>query len=69
MYGLLALPMSLAFVTIGTIDFAIGAYALLAAALGATIGGTLGVLAGLGGALAASTFAPQFGHTTSFAIP
>jgi len=54
MYGLLALPMSLAFVTIGTIDFAIGAYALLAAALGATIGGTLGVLAGLGGALAAS---------------
>lgn len=54
MYGLLALPMSLAFVTVGTIDFAVGAYALLAAALGATVGGALGVLLGLAGALAAS---------------
>lgn len=54
MYGLLALPMSLAFVTVGTIDFAVGAYALLAAAIGATVGGTLGVVLGLGGALGAS---------------
>src|SRR3981081_1624073 len=30
-YGLLALPMSLLFATAGTIDFAVGAYALLAA--------------------------------------
>jgi len=54
MYGLLALPMSLAFVTVGTIDFAVGAYALLAAAIGATVGGTLGALLGLAGALVAS---------------
>ena len=32
-YGLLALPMSLLFATVRTIDFAVGAYALLAAAV------------------------------------
>ena len=50
-YALLAAPMSLLFVTARTVDFAIGAYALLAAAIGATIGGSLGMAAGLSAAL------------------
>ena len=53
-YGMLALPMGLAFVTVGTIDFAVGAYALVAAAVAATVAGPVGVLAGLAAALAAS---------------
>lgn len=53
-YGLLALPMSLVFLTAGTIDFAVGAYALIAAAVGASIGGAIGLVAGLGAALGAA---------------
>lgn len=53
-YGLLALPMSLLFLTTGTIDFAVGAYALIAAAVAVTVGGTLGLAAGLGAALFAA---------------
>lgn len=54
MYGLLALPMSLMFVTVGTVDFALGAYALLAAAVAAGIGGAAGVAAGLATAVGCS---------------
>lgn len=54
MYGLLALPMSVMFVTVGTIDFALGAYALLAAALGASFSGSTGILAGMAGAMGCS---------------
>jgi branched-chain amino acid transport system permease protein len=39
--------MSLLFATVRTIDFAIGAYALIAAAVAATIGGDAGIAAGL----------------------
>jgi branched-chain amino acid transport system permease protein len=53
-YGILALPMSLLFATAGTVDFAIGAYALLAAAVATSMAGPLGLAAGVLTALAAS---------------
>jgi branched-chain amino acid transport system permease protein len=53
-YGILALPMSLLFATAGTVDFAIGAYALIAAATATSVPGPLGLLAGASCALAAS---------------
>jgi branched-chain amino acid transport system permease protein len=53
-YGILALPMSLLFATAGTMDFAIGAYALLAAAVATSIPGVLGLCSGILCALAAS---------------
>ncbi|MDO8279402.1 MAG: branched-chain amino acid ABC transporter permease [Burkholderiaceae bacterium] len=53
-YALLALPMSLLFATAATVDFAIGAYALLAAAVAATVAGPLGMAAGMAAAMLAS---------------
>jgi branched-chain amino acid transport system permease protein len=53
-YGILALPMSLLFATAGTVDFAIGAYALIAAAVATSVAGPLGLAAGLLSALLAS---------------
>jgi branched-chain amino acid transport system permease protein len=53
-YGVLALPLSLVYVTTGTIDFAIGAYALIAGGV-AFSAGPFGVPAGLLAALACST--------------
>lgn len=53
-YALLALPMSLLFATAATVDFAIGAYALLAAAVATSIAGPLGLVCGLVCAVAAS---------------
>lgn len=53
-YALLALPMTLFFTTAATVDFAIGAYALIAAAVATAIPGPLGIVAGLAAALAAS---------------
>ncbi|MEO7707984.1 MAG: branched-chain amino acid ABC transporter permease [Caldimonas sp.] len=53
-YALLALPMTLFFTTAATVDFAIGAYALLAAAVATAIPGPAGILAGLASALGAS---------------
>jgi branched-chain amino acid transport system permease protein len=53
-YGILALPMSLLFATAGTVDFAIGAYALIAAAVATSVAGPLGLVAGLLSALLAS---------------
>lgn len=53
-YGLLALPMSLLFLTTGTIDFAVGAYALIAAAVAVTVGGAFGLVAGLVAGLCAA---------------
>ncbi len=53
-YALLALPMTLFFTTAATVDFAIGAYALLAAAVATAVAGPLGVVAGLASAVAAS---------------
>lgn len=51
-YALLAAPMSLLFATARTIDFAVGSYALIAAAVAATLGGTGGIEAGLAAATA-----------------
>jgi branched-chain amino acid transport system permease protein len=53
-YALLALPMTLFFTTAATVDFAIGAYALLAAAVATAVAGPLGIVAGLASAVAAS---------------
>ncbi len=53
-YALLALPMTLFFRAASTVDFAIGAYALLAAAVATAVPGPLGIAAGLASALAAS---------------
>lgn len=53
-YALLALPMTLFFTTAATVDFAIGAYALLAAALATAVPGLLGIAVGLLGAVGAS---------------
>ena len=53
-YALLALPMSLLFATAATVDFAIGAYALLAAAVATSIAGPLGLVAGMLAAFGAS---------------
>src|SRR5262245_31998026 len=52
-YALLALPMTLFFRAAATVDFAIGAYALLAAAVATAIPGPLGMLAGLASAVVA----------------
>jgi branched-chain amino acid transport system permease protein len=54
-YALLALPMTLFFTTAATVDFAIGAYALLAAAVATAVPGPLGIVAGLASALVASS--------------
>lgn len=53
-YALLALPMTLFFTTAATVDFAIGAYALLAAAVATAVPGPLGIALGLASAGAAS---------------
>jgi branched-subunit amino acid ABC-type transport system permease component len=53
-YGLLAFPVSLLFVTTGSVDVALGAYAVLAAAVMYATGGTLGVVLAIGAALLAS---------------
>jgi branched-chain amino acid transport system permease protein len=53
-YGLLAFPVSLLFVTTGSVDVALGAYAVLAAAIMYTVGGPAGVILAIGAAVLAS---------------
>ncbi|MBW3098441.1 branched-chain amino acid ABC transporter permease [Pseudohoeflea coraliihabitans] len=53
-YGLLAFPVSLLFSTTGSVDVALGAYAVLAAAVLYVIGGPLGVIVAIGVAVFAS---------------
>lgn len=53
-YGLLAFPVSLLFSTTGSVDVALGAYAVLAAAIMYVIGGPLGIVAAVGSAVVAS---------------
>ncbi len=53
-YALLALPMSLLFATAATVDFAIGAYALIAAAVATSVAGPLGLVAAMLSALVCS---------------
>jgi branched-chain amino acid transport system permease protein len=50
-YGLLAIPISLLFVATGTVDVAVGSYAVLAGMLVAVIGGPLGIVAAVGSAV------------------
>jgi branched-chain amino acid transport system permease protein len=59
-YALLALPMTLFFRAASTVDFAIGAYALLAAAVATAVPGPAGMLAGLASAVAASSVMAVF---------
>ena len=53
-YGLLAFPVSLLFSTTGSVDVALGAYAVLAAAVMYATGGPVGVIAAIGVAVLAS---------------
>lgn len=53
-YGLLALPFSLLFIATGTVDFALGAYAVVAGLVCFLIGGPLGIIAGILTAVVAS---------------
>lgn len=53
-YGLLAFPVSLLFVTTDSVDLAVGAYAVLAAAFAMAFGGPAGIALGLLGAVLAS---------------
>ncbi|WP_431153237.1 branched-chain amino acid ABC transporter permease [Acidovorax facilis] len=54
MYGLLAFPVSLLFVTTSSVDVALGAYAVLAAAVMYVTGGAGGIVFGIGCAVFAS---------------
>jgi len=54
-YGVIAIPISLVFVTTGTVDLAIGAYVVLAAAIGFTLGGPLGWALAILAAMAAAS--------------
>lgn len=53
-YGLLAFPVSLLFSTTGSVDVALGAYAVLAVAVAYTIGGPLGIFLAILAAVLAS---------------
>lgn len=52
--GLLALPISLIFITTDSVDLAVGSYAVLAGAVALLVGGMLGLAAGVLAAVAAS---------------
>jgi branched-subunit amino acid ABC-type transport system permease component len=54
-YGLLAFPVSLLFSTTGSVDVALGAYAVLAAAVMYATGGVAGVFLAVGASMVAST--------------
>lgn len=53
-YGLLAFPVSLVFITTGSVDVALGAYAVLAVAVMYVVGGPLGVVFAIGAAVLAA---------------
>lgn len=53
-YGLLAFPVSLVFITTGSVDVALGAYAVLAVAVMYMVGGPVGVLLAIGAAVLAA---------------
>lgn len=53
-YGLIACPIALIYVTSGTVDLAIGAYVVLAAATAFALPGAAGMLAAIGAAMAAA---------------
>lgn len=53
-YGLLAFPVSLVFITTGSVDVALGAYAVLAVAIMYTVGGPLGLFLAIGAAVVAA---------------
>jgi branched-chain amino acid transport system permease protein len=53
-YGLLALPITLLFSATGTVDLAVGAYAVLSGAVAFVIGGPIGMIVGVFAAVVAS---------------
>lgn len=53
-YGLIACPIALIYVTSGTVDLAIGAYVVLAAATAFALPGAAGMLAAIGAAMVAA---------------
>jgi branched-chain amino acid transport system permease protein len=53
-YGLLALPITLLFSATGTVDLAVGAYAVLSGAVAFVIGGPIGMIVGIFAAVVAS---------------
>lgn len=53
-YGLLAMPLSLLFIATGTVDFALGCYAVLAAGVAFSVGSVAGLAAGVGAAVVAA---------------
>lgn len=53
-YGLLAMPLSLLFVATGTVDFALGCYAVLAAGVAFSVGSVAGLAAGVAAAVVAA---------------
>lgn len=53
-YGLLAFPISLVFATTSSVDLAVGAYAVLAAAVAWTLGGAVGIALAIACAVLAS---------------
>lgn len=54
-YGLLAIPISILFVSTDKVDLAVGAYAVLAAAVAANVSGPLGIVLALGSACLAAS--------------
>jgi branched-chain amino acid transport system permease protein len=58
-YGLLATPIGLTYAAVGTVDAAVGGYAVLAALVAATVGGIWGILLGVAVAVAASLVTGQ----------
>lgn len=53
-YGMLAFPVSLLYVTTDSVDLSVGAYAVLAAAVSMSVGGATGIALALGASVAAS---------------
>lgn len=53
-YSLIAFPISLLFITTGSVDFAVGGYAVLASATAMIVGGATGIALGIGVAVLAS---------------
>lgn len=53
-YGLLAFPISLVFATTGSVDLAVGAYAVLSVAIAWSVGGTWGIVIAIAAAVLAS---------------
>lgn len=54
-YGIVAIPISLVYITTDTVDLAVGGYATVAGVVASALGGAFGILAGLGAGVAAAS--------------